>query len=103
MGYLNSKKLFINFLYLQGTFYSFNPTVSSCVEGKIVSKTSSSITVAVLDYFHIQCLSPKNIKKLEVGQTVNVKVSSVVFVDGRPNMMGDIDKVETIILSITCY
>ena len=58
-----------------------------------MTKTSSSITVAVLDYFHIHCLSPKNIKKLEVGNTVSVKVSSVVMIDGRPDMVGDIDKV----------
>ena len=78
---------------IQAKFFVFSPEVGKCLSGKVVAKKKSSITVAVHDYFQITCLSPKNLKKLDVGSQVKVKVSSVVYVSGRPNMMGEVDKI----------
>jgi len=84
---------------IQAKLFVFSPEVGKCLSGKVVAKKKSSIVVAVHDYFQINVLSPKNIKKLEVGAQVSVKISSVVYVNGRPNMMGELDKAETNTLS----
>ena len=78
---------------IQAKFYVFTPEVGKCLSGKVMSKKKSSIVVAVHDYFQITVFSPKNLKKLEVGSQVNVKISSLVWLSGRPNMLGEMDKV----------
>jgi len=80
---------------IQAKLFVFSPEVGKCLSGKVVAKKKSSIVVAVHDYFNVNVLSPKNIKKLEVGTQVSVRISSVVYVNGRPNMMGELDKAET--------
>ena len=78
---------------IQAKFYVFTPEVGKCLSGKVVSKKKSSIVVAVHEYFQITVLSPKNLKKLEIGAQASVKISSLVWISGRPNMLGEIDKV----------
>ena len=85
---------------IQAIFYVFTPEVGKCLSGKVVSKKKSSIVVAVHDYFQITVISPKNLKKLEVGSQVNVKISSLVWLSGRPNMLGETDKVFFILMNI---
>ena len=75
--------------------YVFCPNIGKCLSGRVVAKKKSNIVVAVHEYFNVNCISPKNIKKLEVGGQVSVKISSVVYVNGRPSMMGELDKAES--------
>ena len=43
------------------------------------------------------CLSPKNIKKIEVGNVVSTKVGSVVYRNGFPHILGLVEKVNFMI------
>ena len=83
------------------------------MEGCVVSKKKDSVTVAgedelycccddleflnltfsVHDYFQVLCLSPKNMKKIEVGNVVLTKVGSVVYRNGFPHILGQVEKV----------
>ena len=47
---------------------------------------------SVHDYFQVLCLSPKN-KKIDVGNIVSTKVGSVVYRNGFPHILGQVEKV----------
>ena len=56
------------------------------------------LTFSVHDYFQVLCLSPKNIKKIEVGNVVSTKVGSVVYRNGFPHILGLVEKVNFMIM-----
>ena len=85
----------LHHITIQAKFYIFSPETGKCLSGRVVSKKKSSITVAVHDYFQVVCPSQKNVKKLDIGSLLSVKISSLVYVNGRPNMMGEVARVET--------
>ena len=86
---------------IQAKFYVFEPEVGRCISGKVAFKKKSSIVVAVHDYLQINCLLPKNLKNLVVGAQVSVKITSLVWVSGRPNMLGEMEKMDNTVTTLT--
>jgi len=78
---------------IKGMFYTFSPTEGSELIGRILSKTDSSVTIAIMDFFNVICLSPNNVSKLEIGSSAKVKITSVTYVNARIKMMGELLKV----------
>ena len=78
---------------LKATFFIFCPKIDEYLEGYVAAKRSSSVTVAVHDYFQVTCLSPKQLKNIVLQDSAQVRVTSLAYRDGRPHMFGNIEKV----------
>jgi len=84
----------IDFIHvkLKATFFIFCPKVDEYLDGYVAAKKSSSVTVAVHDYFQVTCLSPKQLQKIKLQDSVQIRVTSLAYLNGRPHMFGSVEK-----------
>ena len=80
----------------QATFFIFCPKIDEYLNGYVAAKKSSSVTVVVHNYFQVTCLSPKQLQIMLQG-SVQVRVTSLSYRNGRPHMFESIEKVDFVI------
>ena len=81
----------------QATFFIFCPKIDEYLNGYIAAKKSSSVTVVVHNYFQVTCLSPKQLQNIMLQGSVQVRVTSLSYRNGRPHMFESIKKVDLFI------
>ena len=63
--------------------------VGSCIEGTVSTKKTSAAIVLVHEFFQAVCPTPSS-PQPSIGDLVKIKISSVAYIDGRPQLLASI-------------
>ena len=74
---------------IQATFTVFRPCVGAVLRGTVAERKSSSVVVTVQEYFQVVC-SLSASSKLDAGDETEIVLTSVAFVNGRPQLLGEV-------------
>ena len=77
------------YFIVKASFYIFKPMVGSCIEGTVSTKKTSAAIVLVYEFFQAVCPTP-SAPQPSIGDLVKIKISSVAYIDGRPQLLASI-------------